>query len=914
MSGILFEFVLALMSDPTASVQAHTDATSVPQDVPWRAEPAQALDALESRRRGLDPEEAQRRLDEVGPNQLREMEQRSVWAILAEQFRSLVVVLLVVAMGVSFAFGRVVEGLAIVAVLALNTAIGFFTEWRAVRSMEALQKIGQVTARVRRGGTEQLVPAEQLVPGDVIRLQGGDIIPADLRLLDADRLEVDESALTGESVPVAKDAAPVPPDTPLAERTCMAYKGTAVTEGRGTGLVVSTGMDTELGAISEMVETAEGGETPLEQKLDRLGRRLVWLTVGIAAAVAGAGLLAGRDLFLMIETGIALAVAAIPEGLPIVATVALAHGMWIMLRRNAYVRRLSAVETLGATTLICTDKTGTLTENRMTVERLLLAERTIDLPSDALSRDSAPRDDTDPRLGLLLDVGVLCNGATYDEDAPEESTGDPLELALLRMGAETGRPRPKLLQDWPLVREVSFDRESKMMATYHEREGTLFVAVKGAPEAVLDVCTQVATPTGSEALSESERERWIKQSHDLAAEGLRVLALARKTVDTEEAPPYEQLELLGLVALQDPPRSDVRPVIERCQEAGIRVVMVTGDHPETARTIARAVGLQMDDHAVVQGKDFPSIEALDGPAQERLMEASVFARVTPKQKLDLVDLYQASGQVVAMTGDGVNDGPALRSADIGVAMGQRGTDVAREAADMVLQDDAFSSIVAAVHQGRIIFDNIRKFVVYLLSGNVGEILGVGAAATVGLPLPLLPLQILYLNVLNDVFPALALGVGRGTEGAMDRPPRDPEESVVTSYHWGLIGGYGVVIAVTLLGAFLLALYGLGMEVPRAVSVSFLTLSISRLLHVFNMRRPEGGLFDNEITRTPYVWGALGLCLALLLLAVYWPPLAHVLSVVPPGLHGWLLIGGASLVPLLVGQAYLGWRGQRKRAA
>jgi len=900
------------MSDPTVSSPPRSgEAVEDRQIVPWQTESEKVLDALESPRDGLDPEEAERRLNEEGPNQLREVDRRSVWAILGEQFRSLVVLLLVVAMGVSFVFGQTIEALAVAAVLAINTAIGFFTEWRAVRSMEALQKMGRVTARVRRDGTEKTVPAEELVPGDVIHLQGGDVIPADLRLLEVDRLEVDESALTGESVPVAKDPAPVAADTPLAERTCMAYKGTAVTEGEATGLVVATGWTRSSEPISAMVEAAEQGETPLEQKLDRLGRRLVWLTVGVAAAVAGAGLLAGRDLFLMIETGIALAVAAIPEGLPIVATVALAHGMWIMLRRNAYVRRLSAVETLGATTLICTDKTGTLTENRMRAHRLLLADRSIDRSSEALP-DRAPPDDPDPRLGSLLDVGVLCNGATYDQDTPENSSGDPLELALLHMGAETDRHRPALLEDWPLVREVAFDRESKMMATYHETGDGLFVAVKGAPEAVLDVCTHVAMPDGSTALSGEDRAHWIERSHTLAAEGLRVLALARKTVGSKDAPPYEDLELIGLVALQDPPRSDVRPVIERCQAAGIRVVMVTGDHPETARAIARAVGLRMEDHAVVQGGDVPTIEGLDGIEREHLLEASVFARVTPKQKLDLIDLYQASGQVVAMTGDGVNDAPALRSADIGVAMGQRGTDVAREAADMVLQDDAFSSIVAAVHQGRIIFDNVRKFVVYLLSGNVGEIVGVGTAATLGLPLPLLPLQILYLNVLNDVFPALALGVGRGTEGAMDRPPRDPEESVVTPYHWGLIGGYGVLIAVTLLGAFLVALYGLEMDVPRAVSVSFLTLSISRLLHVFNMRDPESGLFDNEISRTPYVWGALGLCLALLLLAVYWPPLAAILSVVPPGLDGWLLIGGASLVPLLAGQAYLGWKASGPR--
>lgn len=889
------------MSDTSVSSPPPSESPSA-RRVPWQASPDEAMTDFDSAADGLGTDEAQRRLDEVGPNQLREIDRRSVLEILWEQFKSLVVVLLVVAMGVSFLFGQVVEGLAIAAVLALNTAIGFFTEWRAVRSMEALQQLGQMTARVRREGREQTVPAEELVPGDLVCLQAGDVVPADLRLLDADRLQIDESALTGESVPVDKDPAPVSPDVPLAERSCMTYKGTAVTEGRGTGLVVGTGMETELGAISAMVEAADTGDTPLEQKLDQLGRRLVWFTVAIAAAVAATGLLAGRDLLLMIETGIALAVAAIPEGLPIVATVALAHGMWIMLRRNAYVRRLSAVETLGATTVICTDKTGTLTENRMTAHRMVLDNETVDL-------DPSP-DDLSDRLRAAIDVGVLCNGAEWSPDRPEEQSGDPLEVALLKLGADTGRPREQLLEDAPVARTVEFDRETKMMATYHEGPEQHQVAVKGAPEAVLDACDHLYTADGTTSLNPEQRAEWIERSEALAQEGLRMLALAQKTVDDTDASPYEGLGLLGLVGLLDPPRKDVRPVIERCQEAGIRVVMVTGDHPETARSIAEAVGLEVNEHAVEKGEDFLSIESLDDDARHRLLRAAVFARVTPKQKLDLIDLYQDSGQVAAMTGDGVNDAPALRSADIGVAMGQRGTDVAREAADMVLQDDAFSSIVEAVKQGRIIFDNIRKFVVYLLSGNVGEILAVGAAAGFGFPLPLLPLQILYLNVLNDVFPALALGVGRGTEDVMDRPPRDPDESVVTPYHWGLIGGYGVVIALTILGAFYGALQELGMDVDQAVTVSFLTLSISRLLHVFNMRSPESGLLDNEISRTPYVWGALALCLGLLLLAVYWPPLASILSVVPPGLNGWLLIGGASVVPLILGQGYLGWQGLR----
>ena len=894
------------MSDPVVSEPLTTDAASASTTAPWSAAPEAVFSAMESAADGLMSEEAERRLDELGPNRLREIEHRSVAAILWEQFKSLVVLLLVVAMGVSLIFGQTIEALAIAVVLAINTAIGFFTEWRAVRSMEALQEFGQVSARVLRDGEEQTIPADEVVPGDVVLLGGGDLIPADLRIIEADRLQVDESALTGESVPVAKEAEPVSAETPLAERTCMGYKGTAVTEGTGRGVVVSTGMDTELGAISEMVETAEGGDTPLEQKLDRLGHRLVWLTVGIAGTVAVAGLLAGRSLLLMIETGIALAVAAIPEGLPIVATVALAHGMWVMLRRNAYVRRLSAVETLGATTLICTDKTGTLTENRMTARRMALAGRTVEF--------DPPVETDDDRLREAIEVGVLCNGAERDPDDPSQSTGDPMELALLELGAEAGRTRATLLEERPLARTVEFNRDTNMMATYHEKGEGLLVAVKGAPKAVIGTCSHVRTEAGPEPLDETARRDWIERSEALAEEGLRVLALARKSVRDTDAPPYEELGLLGLVGLLDPPRTDVRPVIERCQEAGIRVVMVTGDHPETARAIADAVGLQMNEHSVEEGEDFVSIETLNEDERERLFRAAVFARVTPKQKLDLVDLFQASGQVVAMTGDGVNDAPALRSADIGVAMGQRGTDVAREAADMVLQDDTFSSIVEAVRQGRIIFDNIRKFVVYLLSGNVGEILAVGAAATAGFPLPLLPLQILYLNVLNDVFPALALGVGRGTDEAMDRPPRDPDESVVTPYHWGLIGGYGVLIALTILGAFTAALGGMGMETERAVTVSFLTLSISRLLHVFNMRNPESGLFDNEISRTPYVWGALGLCMALLLLAVYWPPLAAILSVVPIGLDEWLLIGGASVVPLLLGQAYLQWLAPRPRTS
>lgn len=534
-----------------------------------------------------------------------------------------------------------------------------------------------------------------------------------------------------------------------------------------------------------------------------------------------------------------------------------------------------------------------------------MSVRRLEVPGRSMEANGTV-DVEDQHVRQAIEVSVLCNGAELSSGTATESTGDPLEIALLEFGEQVGHARERLLEESPTTRTVEFTRDTNMMATYHEGPNGMFVAVKGAPQAVIRVGSHVLGPERSEALDEEGRQEWIERSEALAQEGLRVLALARKDVEDERAAPYENLDLIGLVGLIDPPRTDVRPVIERCQAAGIRVVMVTGDHPETARAIADAVGLEVNDHEVEEGGNLPSIETLDDDQRARLLRTAVFARVTPKQKLDLVDLYQASGQVVAMTGDGVNDAPALRSADIGVAMGQRGTDVAREAADMVLQDDALSSIVEAVRQGRIIFDNIRKFVVYLLSGNVGEILAVGVAATFGFPLPLLPLQILYLNVLNDVFPALAIGVGRGTEQAMEREPRDPDESVMTPYHWGLTGGYGVLIALTILLAFGIALFPLEMDAERAVTVSFLTLSISRLLHVFNMRTSESGLFDNEITRTPYVWGALVLCVGLLLLAVYWPPLAHILSVGPPGLNGWMTIIGASFIPLVIGQAYLQW--------
>jgi Ca2+-transporting ATPase len=871
---------------------------------------------------GISADEARQRLKQAGPNRLRQAQQRSTWEIFVEQFKSLIIGLLAVAAIAAFSFGQIIEGIAILIAILVNTGIGFFTELRAVRAMEALKEMGNAEATVRRDGQVQTISAEQIVPGDVVILDSGDIITADLRLLEAAKLQVDESALTGESVPVSKTTDPIADDVPLAEQTNMVFKGTAVTRGSGAGIAVATGMETELGHISQLVESAESEQTPLEKRLDALGQRLVWLTLGIAVLVAIAGILVGRDIFLMVEIAIALAVAAVPEGLPIVATVALARGTWRMARRNALVNQLSAVETLGATSVICTDKTGTLTENQMTVTRIEMPSGGVAVTGSARETEGSFRRDGDEinpqehaHIREALEVGVLCSNATirHAEGRDDlETVGDPMEVALLVAGARAGLWREQLLEHAPEAREVAFDPDVKMMATYHEHDGGYRVAVKGAPEPVLTACTRRMLADGPQPLDDGERERWLHCNDDLAAQGLRVLALATRTVDTPDAEPYTDLSLLGLVGLHDPPRQEVRAAIQECQDAGVRVVMVTGDQTVTAQSVGAAVGLVDTESATVtQGSDLDDPSRLSDAEKQRLIQTPIFARVSPEQKLHLIALHQQNNAIVAMTGDGVNDAPALEQADIGVAMGQRGTQVARDAADMVLQDDAFSTIVAAVEQGRAIFDNIRKFTIYLLSGNMGEIVLIGVASLASAPLPLLPLQILYINIVNDVFPALALGVGEGDEALMRRPPRRASEAILTRDHWLEVVGYGVLIAAVLGGTFALALTWLDMEVSRAVTITFISLGLLRLWHVFNMRGPGSGLFRNEITRNRYVWGALVLCVALLLAAVYLPVLSTALGTVAPGLEGWLLILGSSVIPLLVGQLVKLLRGDKQ---
>jgi Ca2+-transporting ATPase len=837
--------------------------------------------------------------------------------MLWDQFASLIVALLVAASAVAFAFGEVVEGVAIAAVIFLNAGIGFVTERRAVRSMEALRELGHTTATVRRDGSVLTLSASAIVPGDIVVLEAGDVLTADVRLLSASRLQADESPLTGESLPVDKGVDPAAPDAPLAERASMLFKGTAVTRGAGEGAVVATGMATELGHISALVEQAEPETTPLEKRLDRLGRRLIGLTLVIAAVVAVAIIASGRELYLAVEIAIALAVATIPEGLPIVATVALARGMWRMARRNALVEQLAAVETLGSTTVILTDKTGTLTENRMTAVELRLADRSVRVDGTGLETsgtfrtpEAAVVPSEQPQLLEALRVGVLCSDATLETggDGEARATGDPTEVALLVAGAKAGLDRAQLLRECPEVFELAFDPDTKRMATLHDREGALFAAVKGAPESVIECCTSVRTETGTQPLGSAERTEWLGVADEMAASGERVLALATAPARSAQDFDYEDLILLGLVGLFDPPRARVCDAIDACQDAGIRVIMVTGDHGATGWTVAAAVGLIDPEPGApisfLDGRDLPALDEVTEARAKEIRDAPVIARATPSQKLDLIELHQRAGAVVAMTGDGVNDAPALKKADIGVAMGLRGSQVAREAADMVLRDDELATIVAAVAQGRAIFANIRKFVVYLMSCNASEILVVGLGALAQGPLPILPLQILFLNLVTDVFPALALGVGEGSPALMRDPPRDPQEPVLSRRDWRGIFGLGAVIALSVLVALGLAVVWLEKPAQQATTLAFLTLAMAQLWHVFTMRNRASGWIRNEITRNPWIWGALALCLALLLVAVHWPPLATVLSVASPGASGWALAVALSLVPLIAGQLSL----------
>ncbi|MBE7196534.1 MAG: cation-transporting P-type ATPase [Parafilimonas terrae] len=834
---------------------------------------------------GLTDAEARQRRAKAGANVIAPKKRAGKLSLLLHQFASPVVYLLAAAGGLSLSFGDWREAVAVIAVLAVNTGLGFFTELRAVRSVEGLRALGTRSTRVRRDGHTRVLPAEDLVPGDIVLVEGGDAVPADIRLVEASNLGADESTLTGESVPVDKSVDPVAAQARLAERSSMLFRGTLVVRGSGMGVVVATGPATELGGISRLVEQAEPDGSPLERRLQRLSGQMVCVVLTVAVILAGLGIATGKDLRLMTEASIALAVAAIPEGLPIVATLALARGMWRMARKNALIEHLSAVETLGATTLILTDKTGTLTENRMTVRQLSLPSGQDDQAARGLHAASEAE--------RLLRAAVLCNDASLGSGAGEGS-GDPMEQALLQAGRSAGLDRATVLRDRPMIRKRAFDAATRLMATGHALGSHYLVVVKGAPEAVLAASRRIGDGERDRPLDDGGRDLWRRRVEELGAGGLRVIACAERTVDAMDVHPFEELTFLGLAGLEDPAREDVPEAMAACRDAGIRAVMVTGDHAVTARSIALAVGLAGPRDRVVEG--VPGAGPPGG-----LEDVAVFARVSPAEKLALVRAFQERGEVVAMTGDGVNDAPALRQADIGVAMGRRGTDVAREAAAMILLDDAFPTIVGAIREGRIIFDNIRRFVAYLLACNLSEVMVVGLAVVSTLPLPILPLQILYLNVVTDVFPAFALALGEGRADVLRRPPRDPKEPILGRTQWTRIGLHAVAITAATFAAGAIARFQLALDPASVVTVTFLTLAFAQLWQVFNMRASGSQLLRNEITRNPWVWAALLLCTALLVGPAYLPPVGSVLGLDPLDWTGWLLVLSASLAPVVVVQ-------------
>jgi Ca2+-transporting ATPase len=895
-------------------------ADKVPIESPWSKTVDEVLDALDvDPERGLDNRDAEERLKEYGKNRLREVAKRSIWDILVEQFKSLMVGILFLASVLAFIFGDPVEALAIGAVIVINATVGLATELRAVRSMESLQELGTVSAKVRRGRNIQEIDGESIVPGDVVLIEGGDVLTADLRLVETSKLQVNEAALTGESVPVGKDTEPVDTDVPVSERTCMVFKGTAVTRGSGTGVVVRTGMQTEIGTISSLVQKAEEEVTPLERRLNDLGRKLVWVTLLLGTVVTIFGVIGGKELLLMIETGVALAVATVPEGLPLVATLGLARGMWRMVRRNAIVKRLSAVETLGTTSVICTDKTGTLTESRMTVTELALSDGQVEVTGTGMDLegeflvDQEPIDPwEDALVRTLLEIGIFANRASTelkDIEEDDQSVGDPLEIAILVAGRKVGIEANTLFEESPQVKEKAFDPELNMMASYNRDGEKVRISVKGAPEAVLESSTRTLTRDGVVNLDEQTRETWMERNRELAADGLRVIGFAQKLVEDGGAEAYSDLIFVGLAGLLDPSREDVKDAILACKNAGIRVVMVTGDHPVTAEKIAGEVGLiGHDGFRVIKGEELENPEEMSEEEREKALEATVTARVSPKQKLGLIELHQKQNRIVAMTGDGVNDAPALKKADIGVAMGKRGTQVAQEAADIVLRDDKFSTIVYAVEEGRVIFNNIRKFVLYLLSCNMSEILVIALFSLLPIPLPIHPLQILFLNLVTDVFPALALGVGEGDASVMHRDPRPADEPIIKRGHWLAIGGYGTLITTAVLSSFGISSIVLSLGTAVAGTIVFLTLAFAQLWHVFNMRVPDSGLMKNEVTTNRYVWVALMICIPLLIVPVYVPGLSTLLSLVDPGWMGWGLIFSMSIIPLVIGQL---WKASEK---
>jgi Ca2+-transporting ATPase len=887
---------------------------------PWHtrtvAEVVQQLSA--SLEQGLTGAEAAARLTRYGPNALTEAKQRSAFAILLHQFRSLMIVLLVVASGVAFAVGEVIEGVAVVVVILLNAVIGFATEWKAGKALAGLRDQTIAVARVLRDGSERELPSKELVPGDVVLLEAGARVPADGRVVEQAELRVDESALTGESLPVDKSAEPVADlQAPLGDRSSMVHLGTAVTGGRGTMLVTGTGARTEMGKIGTLMGEVDEQRTPLEGKLAQLSRALLIVVLVLCAVMVLIGWLRGNPLMLMVEVGVSLAIAAVPEGLLAVTTMTLAVGMQRMARMNALVRRLPAVEALGSTTVICSDKTGTLTRNEMTVRALDVAGQRVEVTGTGYVPDGELKtqagkvalEGADSPLALALRIGALCNDAKL-ERAGERLTvlGDPTEAALLVVAQKAGLQWDELDRSYPRVAEVPFSSETKRMVTVHRTpRGALVAYVKGSPASTLDASTQLLTAEGVIPMTPEAQQHAREVNVELASAALRVLGLAYRDLPEgygDDALSRE-LTFVGCVGMIDPLRDEAKETVAICRAAGIRPVMITGDQPATAAEIARQLGLDVD----MAGKPSKTmhareLEGLDDAGWARVVtEASVFARVSPEHKLKIVEALQRQHQIVAMTGDGVNDAPALRKSDIGIAMGIRGTEVAKESSDMVITDDNFATIVRAVEQGRIIVHNILRFIHYLFSCNLAEIVTVFGAILLGLPLPLGVLEILWLNLVTDVFPAMALALEPSAPDVMKQPPRDPEEPLVSLRFGWLIVWQGLLLGGSTLAAFAVGLRWYGSEgegLHHAGTLAFMTLAFAQVFHAFNTRSRTRSAFS-RLFSNGWLWGATLLCVALQVAAMTVPWLREVLQSTALTAADIGVIASGALLPVLVSE-------------
>ncbi|MFO0479036.1 MAG: cation-translocating P-type ATPase [Bacteroidota bacterium] len=857
---------------------------------------------------GITQSEAENRTKEFGLNVYEAKKQKSVLLMFFLQFKSPIVYLLLFAAAVTLYFQHLIEAVAILVVIFINALIGFFMELQARNSMKALKEMDVILSKVIRDKKIQEIPSEKIVPGDIILLEAGDIIPGDARLIESNELQCDESSLTGESLPTEKNTEKLSMETVIGDRLNMVFKGASVTNGNGKAVVTGTGKHTQLGIITTLVENSEEQETPLDIQIQILSKKLIWITLALTSVFAITGFIQGKSWLLILETSIALAVAAFPEGLPIVATVALSYGMLLMAKRNAIVKKLSAVETLGSTNVILTDKTGTLTENKIYVDTISFQEETVkvSIKDNILIFENGDIYKSKEAFDKLRLVGVLCNNAyTKDKNGETELMGDPIEIALLQLANSSGASSDELKMQFERIDETPFSSETKMMGTLHKNKEGYFVAAKGSGEHLLKKCSKVLANSAITELSIEERKKILTEAEKMAADGLRVLGFAFREGNEINREDYlNSLVFIGMIGFLDPPRVDIKDAMLLCRKAGIKIVMITGDHPLTALNIAKKVGLvDESEQRVITGADIPPMESLSDEWNKKILSTAVFARTTPKQKLEIVSVYQQAGNIVAMTGDGINDAPALKKADIGIAMGIRGTQVAKETASIVLKDDSFISIERAVAHGRAIFDNIRKFVVYLVSCNLSEILIVTALGFIAPASTLLPLQILFLNMVTDVFPALALGLSKGDKGVMERPPRDPASFIVSKKDWIAVYAYSIIITLAVIASIIYCKQTFSADHNIANNVAFLTLAFAQIFHVFNMSSKSSHLLINEITKNKFVWLAVIICISLLLLVYAIPQMRLVLGLEILSLEFWFVSILFGLIPLVLVQLY-----------